>query len=402
MRLGDVFGLGRAALAARKLRTRLTGAALAIGVAAVLVLTALGEGARGWVVERFAGLGANTLAVLPGRTETRGGAPMVATTTRDLTLLDARALEERLPGVRHVVPIAIGEALIEYENRGRAATVIGTSRDFLQMRKLEVVQGTNLPEAELERGARVCVLGRTIVRELFGERQPLGQRVRIGDAPFRVVGVLAQQGSSMMVDLDDVVLVPVANALALFDATGLFRVVVQVGSAADVELAARRVTAILLARHDDEEDFTVLRPGALAQSLGDVLAILTAALVGIAAVSLVVAGVGVMNVMVVSVTERTAEIGLMKALGASRGQILALFLTEAALLSTIGGSCGLAGGLALAWGARRALPDIPFAVPEWAIAAALGVALGVGLVFGLLPALRAARLEPLEALRRKL
>lgn len=402
MRFGDLVESARGTIAAHALRARLVWAAVAIGVASVLVLVALGEGARGFVLERFAGLGANTLVVLPGKTETRGGAPLVATTTRDLSLADAEALAARVPGVRRVVPIVVGEALIEFENRGRSATVIGTTQDFLEMRSARVGRGSNLPDVELDRGARVCVVGRTVARELFGEANPLGGRVRIGDAPFRVAGVLAETGTSMMVDLDDVVLIPVANALRLFDTTSLFRIVVEVGAAADVERAATRITAVVRARHDDEEDFTVLRPGALAASLEAILAILTTALAGIAAVSLVVAGVGVMNVMVVSVAERTAEIGLMKALGASRAQIASLFLGEAIALSAVGGLCGLALGLAAAWSARLAFPAVPFAVPEWAIAAALGVAVGVGVVFGSVPALSAARLEPLDALRRKL
>lgn len=402
MRFGDWVELGLGALSARKLRTRLTAIAIAIGVGSVLVLTSLGEGARGWVLDRFAGLGSNTLVVMPGKTETRGGPPMFATTTRDLTLADLRAVVERVPGISRVVPMVVGEATIEYEGRGRASTLVGTSRGFLEVRHAGVELGSDLPEVEFERGQRVCVIGRTVRRELFGDANPLGARVTVGDYPFRVIGVLAQRGQSMMVNLDEVVLVPVANGMRMLNQRGLFRMLVQTTAAADLERSVERVTEVVRSRHRDEEDFTVMTPGAIASSLDSILKILTAALAGIAAVSLFVAGIGVMNVMVVSVTERTSEIGLMKAIGASSSQIAVMFLGEAIALSLAGGALGLAIGLAVAAIGRQLAGDIPFHVPDWAIALALGVSFGVGVVFGLSPALRAARLAPLEALRRKM
>jgi len=398
--LGDVSTLSWGALRAHRLRTRMTYAALAIGTGSVLLLTGLGEGARRWIEDRFSSLGSNIIVAMPGRTETRGRIPMSASSTRDLTLEDMHAVARRLPGAVQVVPIVVGESTVNYERRGRAAVVVGTTRSYLAVRELSVSLGSDLPELEADRGARVCVIGRTVQRELFGTANPLGQRVSLGDYPFRVVGVIAQTGESMMVNLDEVVLVPVADALRMFNRRGLFRLIVQVSASADQDRAVARLTAILKERHDGEEDFTVLTPGALAASLGKIIGLVTMGLAGIAAISLTVAGIGVMNVMVVSVTERTAEIGLMKAVGASHAQVLALFLAEALLLSLIGGAMGIAGGIGLTGLARLLYPAVPFRVPLWSLSLATASAIAVGIGFGILPAIRASRLEPLDALRR--
>jgi putative ABC transport system permease protein len=398
----DLLLLAWGALRAHRVRTRLTALALAIGVGSVLLLSGLGEGVRRWIEGQFSSLGANVLAVLPGKAQTRGAVPLIPTTTRELTMEDVHAVERRLAGVRQVVPIVVGEATARYERRGRAVTVIGTTRAFLAIRSLEVDVGENLPSAESEYSARVCVIGRKIRRELFADGNPLGARIKLGEYPFRVVGVIGQEGLSMAVDLDEAVLVPVANALRIFNRSGLFRIVVQMAASSDLDQAGGSLTALLRERHDGEEDFTVMTPGALASSFGNIVELITLALVGIAAISLTVAGIGVMNVMVVAVIERTAEIGLLKAVGASGAQVAAVFLAEAVLLSAVGGLVGIAGGIALTETARLLYPSIPFRVPAGSAGLALGVACGVGILFGLLPARRAARLEPLDALRRRL
>lgn len=401
MTFGDVFRLAWGALRAHRLRTRMTYAALAIGVGSVLLLTALGEGARGWIEDRFSSLGSNILVAMPGRTETRGRVPMTASSTRDITLEDMHAVARRLPGALRVVPVIIGESTVNHERRGRATMVVGTTRDYLAMLDLSVSPGAALPELEADRSARVCVIGRTVQRELFGTTNPLGQKVTLGDHPFRVIGVIARAGESMMINLDEVVLVPVADAMRMFNRRGLFRLIAQVSASADLDRAVERLTGILKERHDGEEDFTVLTPGALAASLGKIIGLVTTALAGIAAISLTVAGIGVMNVMVVSVTERTGEIGLLKAVGASNAQVLGLFLAEAVLLSLIGGAMGILGGAGLAGLARLFYPAIPFRMPAWSLYLSCAMALGVGIAFGILPAYRASRMEPLDALRRQ-
>ncbi len=397
----DILAFAWHALRAHKVRTRMTWAALAIGVASVLILTALGAGARDWIVDRFASLGSNILVAMPGRTETRGSAPMTVMSTRDISLADMEAVKRRMPGARKVVPIVVGEAQVSFERRGRAATVVGTSPGYLEVREVPVELGTNLPDIEASRAMAVCVIGRKIRREVFGDRNPLGERLRVGESLFRVVGVIAQRGQSMMVDLDEVVMVPIASGMRLFNTRGLFRLMVQIGPAADVARSTAVLERILADRHDGELDFTILTPGAIAATLTDIVGLITAALAAIAAISLLVAGIGVMNVMVVSVTERQAEIGLMKALGAGNAQVLGLFLAEAVTLSLSGGLFGIAAGIGAAAAGRAAFPDFPFHVPPWAIALGAGVAVTVGVAFGIIPALRAARLDPLESLRRK-
>jgi putative ABC transport system permease protein len=213
----------------------------------------------------------------------------------------------------------------------------------------------------------VCVIGKTVQTELFGTEPAVGKRIRIGGTAFRVAGSIGQKGESMMVNLDEVVLVPVANALRMFNRAGLFRIIVQSTASADLGAVQGRLVALLKERHDGEEDFTVLTPGAIAASLGAIIGIITAGLAGIAAVSLFVAGIGVMNVMIVSVTERTGEIGLMKAVGASNGQVLAIFLAEAVVLALIGGAIGMGSGMALAKLGTVLYPAIPFRVPGWAL-----------------------------------
>lgn len=395
----DLLGLAWEALAAHRLRTRLTAAAVGVGIGSVLTLTALGEGARGWIVARFGALGANTLIALPGRTETRGGAPMAPATTRDITLDDVEAVSRRLSGAQEVVPVVVGEALVSVGRRTRAATVVGSTAGFLRVRETRVQRGQDLPPLELSRRRPVCVVGRTVARELFGQESPLGARLRVGDHQFRVIGVIGEEGQSMMVDLDELVLVPVADAMAMFNVRGVFRLIVQVPGATDLARHEARLTGLLRERHDGEEDFTVLTPGAVGASLGSVVQIVTAALVALAAVSLVVAGVGVMNVMVVSVSERTREVGIMKAIGASDAQVLSLFMGEAVLLTLVGGALGVAGGVGLVAAGRALYPTFPFQVPGWALVSALAITFGVGLTFGVLPARRAARLVPLDALR---
>jgi putative ABC transport system permease protein len=398
----DLFIMVWGALRAHGVRTRLTYLALAIGVGSVLLLSGLGEGVRLWVENQFTALGSNVLITLPGRTQTRGSVPMLPATTRELTMEDLHAVERRLPGVLQTVPLVIGEATANYERRGRAAAVIGTTQAFLDIRGVPISLGEGLPLGQEGLSARVCVIGKKIHRELFGEQNPLGARLKLGEYPFRVVGVIGQRGQSMMVDLDEVVLIPAVSALRMFNRVGLFRMLVQIAPSSNMDRAVERLTAILKERHDNIEDFTVLTPGAVAETFGKIIGMITLALAGIAAISLGVAGIGVMNVMIVSVTERTAEIGLMKAVGASSGQVTAVFLAEAVVLSLTGGFIGIVSGVGLTEIARLLYPSIPFRVPLNSIYLAFGVAASVGILFGILPARRAARMEPLDALRRRL
>ena len=285
--------------------------------------------------------------------------------------------------------------------RNRDLTVAGVTAEWREIRRLSLREGTFLPPGDPARAPRVCVIGAKVAAELFPGRSPLGEWLRLGQERFRVTGVLAPRGVSLGLDLDEVALVPIAHHLRMFDRRSVFRILCEARSARDVDGARRAIRAVLADRHGGEEDVTVLTQDAVMKTFGKLFGILTAALAGIAAISLTVAGVGIMNVMLVSVSERTREVGLLKALGASRGQVLRAFLVEAALLSTSGGVLGLFVG----WGGtvlmRGLFPGFPVEAPAWAVAAALAVSVSVGLVFGVLPARRAARLEPIVALSRR-
>jgi putative ABC transport system permease protein len=390
------FALG--ALRGHRLRSILTLLGVTIGVAAVVLLTALGEGARLYVTGEFAALGSNLLVVLPGKTETKGAAPIAGGTQHDLTLQDAEAVLRRCPRVRRIAPISLGSARLGYGERRREVTVMGATPDLLPVRRLSVAVGRFLPPIDPERGAPVAVIGRTVESELFQGENPLGKAIRIGDWRFRVIGVMASKGQSLGFNMDDMVIVPVGSGLRLFNQTSLFRILIEVGAHAEIQAARQEVLAILKGRHDDKEDVTVLTQDSVLGAFNRILGALTLAIGGIAAISLSVAGIGIMNVMLVSVSERTPEVGLLKALGATPGQILRVFLVEAILLSSTGGLLGLLAGYggagALAW----RFPALPASPPGWAVAASLVVSLGAGLLFGVLPARRAARLDPVAAL----
>jgi putative ABC transport system permease protein len=393
---GDLLAFALRSLAGHRLRTALSLLGMAIGVAAVVTLTALGEGARRYVVDQFASIGTNLLIVLPGKNETTG-LPGLGVATHDLTLDDSRALLREVRPAQRVAPLVVGTEYVAHGARKRQVAVVGATAEFLEVRKLTMGRGEFLPASDIARGRPVAVLGHGVARELFGGDEPLGQVVRIGSWRMRVIGVLAPRGTQLGMDLDDIVVVPVATAMRLLDRRTLFRVMVEVRSHAELDAAKRQTIAVLAARHG-EEDVTVLTQDAVVASLSQILTTLTLALGAIAAVSLSVAGIGIMNVMLVSVSERTREVGLLRAVGVARSQVLAAFLTEAALLSAAGGVAGLAVGFAAVRLLVQIFPALPAAPPAWAVGAAFGIALGVGTLFGWLPARRAARLDPVAAL----
>ena len=397
MNVLDIVSSSNGALRAHARRTLLSLVGMSIGVAAVVVLTGLGEGGRDFVRRQFEIIGTNVVAVLPGKVETSGAIPGLGGVPNDLTIADAEALARGLPQAESVAPVYLGNDTIAHGERSRQVLVFGSTAEVFPIRKLRLRSGTFLPPGHWDRGGNVAVIGPRLATELFVGENPLGKNIRIGDFRMRVIGVLANQGMHFGVDLDETVFVPVATALRIFDRTSLFRVVMQLRPGADPERAKERCAAILRERHG-EEDFTITTPDAVLSSLESILAMLTLVLVGIASVSLAVAGIGIMNVMLVSVSERTQEIGLLKALGATRGQVLSLFLAEAAILSVLGGALGLLIAALVLRTASLVYPGFPVSPPPWAMAASLGLAVVVGIVFGLLPAIRAIRLDPIAAL----
>lgn len=374
---------------------------MAIGSAGVVLLVWVGESGRRYVEGRFAELGSSLVILLPGRVETKGAMPpTMGETARDLTLDDALSLR-RLDAVVRVVPIVAGAATANREGRQREATVIGTTADFVTARRLDLAAGGFLPPGDPRRGSPYCVLGATLARELFGEGAAVGGTVRLAGQRFRVVGTLMPTGRSLGSDLDDLALIQVAAAQDLFRSEGLFRVLVEARSRDEVDAVARSCEEALAVRHDGERDVTVVTQQSVLAAFDGVLRALTLAVAGIAAIALVVAGVLILNIMVVAVTQRRVEIGLLKALGATRAEVQSLFLLEAALLAALGSGAGLLLAALVARISQRFFADLQPAAPAWSYSAAFAVALALGALAGAWPARRAAALDPVLALSRR-
>jgi putative ABC transport system permease protein len=400
MRGSDVGALAIESLTIHRLRAGLTLLAVAIGAVAVLVLTSLGDAAKGYVVSRFAGMGTNLVTVSPGKIETSGLGAMGAGSDRDLTLEDCEAVRLRAPAVRLAVPISLGSASVSFAGRHRDVYVVGTTADYVTLRDLVLERGRFLPAGDPRSGAAIAVLGTKLAHELFPDENPVGRMVRIAEARFRVVGVLASKGQSLGIDFDDLAIVPVARGLRLFNQSNLHHILIQAVDASSVEDAVAEARAVLTDRHR-QEDFTMVTQDAMLKSFQAIMTALTAALAGIAAISLGVAGIGIMNVMLVAVPERVSEVGLLKALGARRSEITWLFLAEAVLLSGLGAVLGIAIGAGVVRLMARLWPDVPMAPSAAWIGAIMALALVTGVTFGLLPARRAAALPAVAALQGK-
>jgi putative ABC transport system permease protein len=401
IRFNDICRFAFQALAGYPLRTSLMQLAMAIGVASVVLLTSLGEGARHYVTGQFASLGTNLLIVLPGRSETTGGPPpLTGETPRDLTIEDAFALT-RSRAVKYIAPVTVGSAPVSFKQRDREVTVLGSTASLQRIRHLQMSRGRFLPEGDPSRAQAVCVLGYTLTQELFGNISAISKWVRIGDKRFRVIGILAKEGMSLGMDMDDLALIPVASAQALFNTSSLFRILVEARERELLERAEQAIIDIIRQRHDGEDDITVITQDAVLATFDRIFTVLTLAVGGIATISLVVAGIMVMNVMLVAVSQRTSEIGLLKALGAPAGRITILFLTEATILSLCGAIFGILIGYGAVWIVRLTVPQFPVVVPLWALVAAFCVAISTGLLFGIIPARRAARLDAVQALARR-
>jgi putative ABC transport system permease protein len=325
---------------------------------------------------------------------------LVGRTPRDLSIDDALALR-RSAAVRRIAPLIVGAGDVHAGARSRETPVLGSTHELVEIRNMELAQGQFLPVMDPRDNLPVCVIGIKLAAELFPGRSPLGSWLRVGDRRFRVIGVLASQGESLGFNTDEIVIVPVAAAQALFNTEALFRILVEAKSRDSVGALKADIEEILRLRHEGKRDVTVITLDAVLATFDRILKALTLAVGGLAAISLAVAGILIMNVMLISVTQRRGEIGLLKALGATAAQIRYTFLTEAVLLALGGAAVGLAAGKLGLLLLAQIYPDIPFTPPWWALLAAPLTAIVTSILFSVAPARRAARLDPVQALSKR-
>ena len=401
MNFFETFRVAFEAIVSNKVRSGLTMLGVIIGVMAVILLVSIGQGAQVYITKETDRSWARTLLIItPGKTSTRGGFhPPSAGTVRKLTYDDSQALRRRAWLLTDAVPLVFGTGKIKYQNMGRDIMIIGTTPEFQRVRNLFVDTGSYISQGDVDSKAKVVVLGTKVKEELFGTDNPLGKVVTLSDARYRVVGVMRKKGTSLGMDIDDIVYIPVTSGQELFDTDSLFEIIASTPRAEDVDRAIAQIKDVLIKRHAHKEDFTIQTQGAMLETMNTILGVLTAVLGGIAGISLLVGGIGIMNIMLVSVRERTREIGIRKALGARNKDILAQFMIEAITLSGAGGVIGIILGVGMALLIPVFVDVLPTSVSLWSIMMAFFFSAAVGIFFGVYPARKAALQDPIQALR---
>ncbi len=350
------------------------------------------------MLAEFTQFGTNIASISPGKVKTSGPAPTgIPTSVRPLTLDDARALSH-LPHVTAMTATVWGNSEVSGNGRVRRTTVNGVGADMLKVYSVKVKSGQFLPDEALENARAFCVLGSKLKAELFGAANPLGARLRVGNLQFRVIGVLEAKGQFLGIDLDDAAYIPTARALELYNRDGMMKIDLAYEEGIAAAQIVPAIKSLLAARHG-REDFTITTQEDMLRTLSNILDILTMAVGALGSISLAVGGVGIVTIMTIAVTERTGEIGLLVALGARRRTILSLFLGEAVALSALGGVAGLLLGFGLAQLIHLLVPALPVHTPLTFVLLAEALAIAIGLLAGVLPARRAARLDPVQALR---
>ncbi|HEY8207434.1 MAG TPA: ABC transporter permease [Myxococcaceae bacterium] len=398
MNLPELFMTAVDTILASKLRAFLTTLGVIIGVLAVILLVALGEGVRQYVSDTFASLGSNVIQIMPGKRDTKGGpTPPMSGVAHKLTPEDELAVARRSFSTDGVSGIVQGAATLRYQERRRDSMSLGVGVRMTEIRNFKVDQGRWFTEDDVSGHRRYVVIGRTVQQELFGDANPLGKTLKVNDAEFRVIGMLEHKGQSLGMDMDDIAMIPSTTALDLYSIDGYTALLARAKDKASTDAAIEEISDVLKRRHNNQVDFTVISQDEMLATVNTIMGTMTGVLVAIALISLLVGGIGIANIMLVSVRERTREIGVRRAVGATRTTILMQFLVEAIVISTLGGAIGLALGAGIIGLAR--LAGLPVQLSLWVVVTALGFAALVGVLSGVMPARSAARLDPVEALR---
>jgi len=397
MLIKDFLHLSFSAVKARRMRSGLTALGIAVGIAAVVLLTSMGEGLHRFIIAEFSQFGTNLIGINPGKITTSGFSGALISNVRPLTLDDNEAIK-RLPQVIAAVPVIQGNASVEAGKRQRRTTIYGVGPDMPKVWLFDVSAGQSLPDDDPRSARAFVILGSKVKQELYGSKMPLGEIVRIGGFRFRVVGVMESKGQMLGFDLDDAVYIPAAKSMEMFNRESLMEIDVLYKANADADTVKEAISRLLEARHGSE-DFSIVTQEQMLEVLTSVLDVITFAVGALGGISLLVGGVGILTIMTIAVKERTSEIGLFTALGAGRRQILLLFLSEAIVLSAIGGVFGLFIGWSGAQLIHIIVPAIPAHTPWHFVVLAELLAVVIGVLAGVIPARRAAGMNPVDALR---
>ncbi len=393
----DIVKISFSSLLDQRLRSFLTILGIAVGIASVVLLTSIGEGVQKFAIAEFTQFGTNLIAINPGRSTTLGTSGAIINNVRPLSISDEEALR-RIPGIIDTVPVVQGNGPVEFAKRSRRTTILGVGPSASEVWQIKVVQGHFLPSDDSRAARSLVVLGHRVKNELFRDENPLGQLIRVAGERYRVVGVMESKGQMLGFDLDDAVYIPADRAMSLFNQQSLMEIDILYHAGLQSKSIAEKVKNLLISIHGSE-DFTITTQEEMLKVLSSVLGVLTMAVGGLGAISLLVGGVGIVTIMTIAVNERTPEIGLLRAIGADRGQILCLFISEAVVLAGIGGLFGLLLGAGIAWILGAVIPALPTHTPWLYAVYAEVMAAGIGLLAGVLPARHAARLNPVEAIR---
>lgn len=388
------------AIVENKLRSALTMLGMIIGVMAVILLVSVGTGAKRYITSEFESLGTNVIIIQPGKTDKKNSmGPPVSSSKGKLTMSDVEALQKNTQGLAAVSGVMFGAGVVKNEQATNNINILGANDQFNHIFNMTINEGNYFSKEDEEAGRRVVVLGHTIKENLFGSENALGKLVKVNESEHRIIGIIKPTGDKLGFNVDDMVFIPTKSALRLFNTDKLFGIRAAAKSRSGLDDAVNEITAILKERHNGEEDFTIVTQVTMMESMNTILNMLTYALAAIAFISMLVGGIGIMNIMLVSVTERTREIGIRRAVGARRSDILKQFMIEAVVISVSGGLIGIFLSEAITHTLHLFLPAFDMRPPFWIIPPSFFLSFFTGVAFGVWPARKAAHIQTIDALR---